>query len=64
MALSDDIKTAATTAKRLKTRDEEVEKRSIAEMIAADKYASEAAAVAGTKRRGLIITKMRPPGST
>lgn len=64
MALKDDITTAASNAKRLKLKDKEREAHSLKDMIAADQYVSNQDAIAGTKRRGLIITKLRPPGTT
>jgi len=35
----------------------------LADQIEADKYLKSNDAVVGTTRRGLIITKLRPPGS-
>lgn len=61
--MSIDVETAATKAKRLKSDQYERESHSLKDLIEADKYVDSQAAVAGTKRRGLIITKLRPPGS-
>jgi hypothetical protein len=58
-----DVETAASQAKRLKSGDNEKESRTIDELIKADQYVQNNSAVAGTSRRGLLITKLRPPGS-
>lgn len=58
------IETDAKTAKRLKSGQMESEKRSISEMIEADQYLDSKNANTASNRRGLIITKLRPPGSS
>ena len=60
--LSDQITTDAAKAKRLKAGDNEKENRPLSELIAADKYLSSQSAASGS-RRGLILNKLRPPGS-
>jgi len=62
MAIEDEIETAATKAKRLKSGDQERESRTLKEMIEADKYLDNKDAVTGNGRK-IIINKMRPPGS-
>lgn len=61
--MSVDIDTAAASAKRLKSRDNEREAHSLREMIEADQYIASQDAIANTSRRGIILTKLRPPGS-
>jgi hypothetical protein len=58
------IETDALTHKRLKTGQMESEKRPIKELIEADQYVSAQNANTSSNRRGLIITKLRPPGSS
>lgn len=58
-----DVETAASKAKRLKSGDGEKESHSLKELIEADRYVDGQAAVSGTKRRGLVLTKLRPPGA-
>jgi hypothetical protein len=65
MPLSDDINTAASEPKKAKVDGVEVEKRSIDEMIAADRYAQQKAAAAGSRRLGGIrFGQFRSSGST
>lgn len=57
------IETDALTHKRLKSGQMESEKRSIDELIKADQYTSAQDANTAANRRGVCITKFRPPGS-
>lgn len=57
------IETDALTAKRMKSGQMESEKRSISELIEADQYTSAQDANTESNRRGIILTKFRPPGS-
>lgn len=61
--IKDQIETDALTAKRLKSGQMESEKRPIRELIDADQYTSAQNANTESNRRGLCITKFRPPGS-
>lgn len=61
--LSNQIETDAAKAKKLKSGDFEKENRPLAELIEADRYLAEQAAVTAANRRGVILTKLRPPGS-
>ena len=62
--LSNQIETAAGKAKRLKSGNNEREAHSLKEMIEADRHLQNGSANTESNRRGLIITKFRPPGST
>ena len=62
--IKDQIETDALTAKRLKSGNMESEKRPIKELIEADQYVSSQNANTSANRRGLVITKLRPPGSS
>lgn len=62
--ITNKIETDALTAKRLKSGQMESEKRPIKELIEADQYISSQNANTSTNRRGLMITKFRPPGSS
>lgn len=61
--MSIDVETAASQAKRLKSGNNEREARTIDELIKADQYTQGNTALDGTTRRGLVIAKLRPPGS-
>ena len=62
--IKDQIETDALTAKRLKSGGMESEKRPIRELIDADQHVSGQNANTSENRRGLVITKLRPPGSS
>jgi len=58
--LSDEIESAATKSKVIEADGQKVEKRSIEEMIAADKY------IAGKQaaKRGPFFSRLVPPGAS
>ncbi|TXH09522.1 MAG: hypothetical protein E6R04_07920 [Spirochaetes bacterium] len=60
--LTDAIVEAAQSPQSASGEAGSVTARSISELIEADKYAKAQAATTG-RRRGLIINKLRPPGS-
>lgn len=60
--LTDTIVDAAQKPQSASGEAGSVTARSISDMIEADKYNKAQSATAG-KRRGLIISKIRPPGS-
>ena len=53
---------AVSGPRRVKGDAGEVEQQPIPDLIAADRYAAAKAAMS-TRRRGLRITKLRPPGT-
>jgi len=61
--IKNQIETDALKSKRMKSGQMEVEKRSIDELIKADQYTSAQDANTESNRRGIILTKFRPPGS-
>ena len=62
--IKDQIESDALKAKRVKSGQMESEKRPIRELIEADQYTSAQNANTAANRRGLVITKLRPPGSS
>lgn len=63
MALKDDINTAASAGKRLKSGQQERESHSLKEMIEADRYLANRDLVTGNARK-IVINKLRPPGTS
>lgn len=63
MSLESQIETAAGKAKRLKSGDEEREAHSLGDLIKADEHLSAKNATSNSNRRGIVINKLRPPGS-
>lgn len=61
--LSSQIETDAARAKRMKSGQMEKENRDLSELIEADQYLANQSANTSANRRGLVITKLRPPGS-
>jgi len=66
--MSEEITTAITESvtnpKSVQTAAGSTVFQSIPDQIAADNHLASKSAVANTRRRGLVITKLRPPGST
>ena len=62
--LTPNIQTNAQGFAAASVEGNSVSAQRIPDLIEADKYLKAADAVAGTKRRGLIITKLRPPGAS
>lgn len=60
--LSSNIETDASKAKRSKSGDLEIERRSIQEQIDADRYLASKTSTAGAKR-GIAFVKLKPPGA-
>lgn len=56
------IELNATKPKRATADGQSVEQHSIPDQIAADRYAKSTAQVRG-RRRGLLLTKLEPPGT-
>lgn len=60
--LASTIQSEATKAKRLKSRNEEREGQSLSDLIAADRYLAEQAAVANGSP-GFRLFRLKPPGA-
>lgn len=60
--LREKIEQAASGPKRVRTDAGEVETHDLSKLIEADKYLA-AARAASTKRQGLRITRLLPPGA-
>ncbi|MSR56787.1 MAG: hypothetical protein EXS05_03840 [Planctomycetaceae bacterium] len=61
--LSTSIDTAAQGPAQVSVDGRSAQQQPLPDLIEADRYLKTVGAVANTKRRGLIITPMRPPGA-
>ena len=61
--LSTTINTAAQGPAQASVDGRSAQQQPLPDLIEADRYLKSSGAVANTKRRGLIITPMRPPGA-
>lgn len=57
------IQSAAAKAKRLKSRYEERESHSLADLMAADRYLANQQALTEANRFGLVLNQLKPVGS-
>lgn len=62
--LSTTIETKAAKARRKKSGDVEMEERSVAELIEADRYLAAKTASASGKKFGIAFVKLKPGGTT
>lgn len=61
--LAETIQNAAKGPQAVSGDAGSVTARSLTELIEADRYLKSQDSITGKKRRGLIITKLRPPGA-
>lgn len=61
--LSTTINTAAQGPAQASVDGRSTQQQPLLDLIEADRYLKSTGAVANSKRRGLIITPMRPPGA-